>query len=176
MTATVSRPEISTSLAYKHFVNETLWKRLTERIVKDEGFDLALAEQIMNEAIAFLLFCAKNPAAGYSPSPAVDIAWHNFILYTREYAQWCKDNAGWFIHHCPNDEPGMDDIAPSTALSTVVAMKAQGFKVNEALWVSKDHNCHRCSGDQCRVGGGGFSAAKSGQRCYGDQCRGSGSG
>ncbi|HYN38871.1 MAG TPA: hypothetical protein VES39_06450 [Rhodospirillales bacterium] len=35
------------------------------------------------------------------PSQAVDVAWHEFILFTREYAQFCKRALGRFLHHTP---------------------------------------------------------------------------
>ncbi|HET7011700.1 MAG TPA: hypothetical protein VFI11_13065 [Anaerolineales bacterium] len=34
-------------------------------------------------------------------SPAVDEAWHAFILFTREYAAFCHKAFGQFIHHIP---------------------------------------------------------------------------
>lgn len=37
------------------------------------------------------------------PSQAVDVAWHEFILYTRHYQQFCKQGIGHFLHHTPND-------------------------------------------------------------------------
>ena len=35
------------------------------------------------------------------PSQAVDVAWHEFILFTREYEQFCDKAFGRFIHHTP---------------------------------------------------------------------------
>lgn len=37
------------------------------------------------------------------PSQAVDVAWHEFILYTQQYAQFCRKGLGRFLHHTPND-------------------------------------------------------------------------
>lgn len=37
------------------------------------------------------------------PSQAVDVAWHEFILYTRRYQQFCRQGFGRFLHHTPND-------------------------------------------------------------------------
>jgi uncharacterized low-complexity protein len=34
-------------------------------------------------------------------SPKVDEVWHAFILFTREYAAFCQDVFGEFIHHVP---------------------------------------------------------------------------
>lgn len=35
------------------------------------------------------------------PSQAVDDAWHEFILFTRNYAQFCQRALGRFLHHVP---------------------------------------------------------------------------
>ncbi|UTW09754.1 glycine-rich domain-containing protein [Pseudomonas benzenivorans] len=37
------------------------------------------------------------------PSQAVDVAWHEFILYTRQYRDFCNKGLGRFLHHTPND-------------------------------------------------------------------------
>jgi hypothetical protein len=34
-------------------------------------------------------------------SPEADEVWHAFILFTREYAAFCRDAFGMFIHHVP---------------------------------------------------------------------------
>ena len=35
------------------------------------------------------------------PSQVVDEAWHQFILYTRDYKQFCDNGLGRFLHHVP---------------------------------------------------------------------------
>lgn len=35
------------------------------------------------------------------PSQVVDIAWHEFILFTRDYEQFCAKALGRFLHHTP---------------------------------------------------------------------------
>ncbi|WP_371324315.1 hypothetical protein VX159_01980 [Dechloromonas sp. ZY10] len=35
------------------------------------------------------------------PSQAVDDAWHEFILFTRQYEQFCRHAFGRFLHHTP---------------------------------------------------------------------------
>ncbi|MEX2029477.1 MAG: hypothetical protein WD906_00680 [Anaerolineales bacterium] len=50
-------------------------------------------------------------------SPKVDEVWHAFILFTREYAAFCQDVFGEFIHHVPRTSrtpagaPGEDRFA-----------------------------------------------------------------
>ncbi|MCO4798852.1 MAG: hypothetical protein KC484_06535 [Colwelliaceae bacterium] len=35
------------------------------------------------------------------PSQVVDVAWHEFILYTKEYSLFCSMALGRFLHHTP---------------------------------------------------------------------------
>lgn len=35
------------------------------------------------------------------PSQAVDVAWHEFILFTMQYQNFCKRGLGRFLHHVP---------------------------------------------------------------------------
>ena len=35
------------------------------------------------------------------PSQVVDIAWHEFILFTRDYRDFCQRGLGRFLHHVP---------------------------------------------------------------------------
>ncbi|MDH5654238.1 MAG: hypothetical protein OEZ39_20480 [Gammaproteobacteria bacterium] len=35
------------------------------------------------------------------PSQVVDVAWHEFILFTREYQEFCHQAFGRFLHHTP---------------------------------------------------------------------------
>jgi hypothetical protein len=35
------------------------------------------------------------------PSQAIDLAWHEFILFTRAYQHFCQKSLGRFLHHTP---------------------------------------------------------------------------
>jgi hypothetical protein len=37
------------------------------------------------------------------PSQVIDFAWHEFILFTRTYQQFCKKGLGKFLHHTPSE-------------------------------------------------------------------------
>lgn len=37
-------------------------------------------------------------------SKDVDNLWHTFLLFTKEYAAFCREYAGFFIHHIPEIE------------------------------------------------------------------------
>lgn len=131
---------VSGKLEYKSLVDDELWVRLTNRIAKDEGMELSLAERIMDQALAFLALSAKVPEGGYSPSPLVDIGWHTFILYTKPYADFCERIGSQFIHHNPCDEwtpeQGWGNIR-----RTVDALTVHGYSIDQELWKGERADC-----------------------------------
>lgn len=151
MTATISETPVSVQLTYRGLVSDQLWERLVNRIVKDEDMERSLAERIMDQALGFLKFGADHPDQSFSPSPLVDIGWHTFILYTREYMAFCQRVAGAYIHHSPNDIPGAV-YEKGAVQRTVVTLRANDFVLDEALWTAKadctaDRDCSSDKGD-----------------------------
>ena len=47
------------------------------------------------------------------PSQIVDDAWHEFILFTREYETFCKKTFGYFLHHTPAESMSSPTVAQS---------------------------------------------------------------
>ncbi|MCD6074767.1 MAG: hypothetical protein K0Q70_1650 [Rhodospirillales bacterium] len=58
----------------------------------------------------YFAICAADPAhrAGM-PSRIVDEAWHTFILFTRDYTEFCGRAFGAYLHHAPAGAAGNDD-------------------------------------------------------------------
>jgi hypothetical protein len=153
--------------AERSLVDPELFARLSARIATDHKMDHSAAERITDQALAFLGACAVSTVP-LSPSATVDIGWHTFILYTKDYREFCERVAGRFIEHVPTDDdngqcqqcnngcqdeppPGGDGKAHSSALDasrTAPAVAEAGFVVDELLWAdtggcSQCHNgCH----------------------------------
>ncbi|SFC20377.1 glycine-rich domain-containing protein [Pseudoalteromonas denitrificans] len=49
----------------------------------------------------FYLIHIANKESVAMPSQIVDVAWHEFILFTREYDKFCSKAFGYFVHHTP---------------------------------------------------------------------------
>lgn len=133
-------------------ISVELFERLVTRIVEDENVDRSHAERAMRQALVFLKACADNPTTLLSPTKAVDVGWHTFILHTADYAKFCHRVAGRFIHHNPIRT---GDIAAGTALArTVEALERTGYPVDMPLWAVGDSA--NCNGDskcnQCHAG------------------------
>ena len=73
--------------------------RVVARLVENDGMSQEEAEQLFSDTLKVLAL-ADGPVK-LSPSPRIDLGWHNFILHTRDYAAFCDDCFGRFIHHEP---------------------------------------------------------------------------
>jgi hypothetical protein len=66
--------------------------------------DLSLKDcQLVGHALRqfFLAYLKSGKEYISMPSQVVDDLWHEFILYTRNYAQFCRGAFGSFLHHTP---------------------------------------------------------------------------
>lgn len=70
---------------------------------------------------AYFQLVVANPRARLGmPSKAVDSAWHEFILLTQNYADFCNKAFGKFLHHTPhngNQKEERDALAQTYGLS-----------------------------------------------------------
>lgn len=74
--------------------------------------------------------CRSGRRAGFlaMPSQAVDEAWHEFILFTREYVAFCARAFGGYLHHTPAEalaEPS--DMDSGLATTWTIACAVEGI-------------------------------------------------
>ena len=86
-------------LSYQHF-------GLIERLQEKEKLSLEDAQQLFQDMLRFLTLCDQRDEQGkglpfLAPPEAIDVAWHHFILFTEDYAVFCTQYFGRFIHHRP---------------------------------------------------------------------------
>ena len=119
-----------------------LFDKLTLCVMANDGHDQDTAARIVEQALAFLVVCARYPDGHLSPSQTVDAGWHAFIIHTADYAEFCGRVAGRFIHHRPAD-PGAAPSEQHTVGVTIAAMRDAGLAVDPGLWVPKAQ-CSQC--------------------------------
>jgi hypothetical protein len=137
-------------------IPEALFNRLVARIAGEEALESSLAERIMDQALVFLAASAHHTGGPLSPSELVDVGWHTFILYTREYAEFCNRVAGRFIHHVPDDAPGAPAPAKPSVVRdrTLTAIAAAGYVIDPGLWTLNALKCGSChEKGNCRASG-----------------------
>ena len=64
-----------------------------------ERRDMSLVARALRQY--FLAYLSGGRKFVSMPSQVVDDLWHEFILYTREYQQFCRQAFGGFLHHTP---------------------------------------------------------------------------
>jgi hypothetical protein len=87
-------------VAYDHPV-------LVLRLQNKLGLSVVEAETLFKDTLRFLYLCGTSPER-LSPNEALDFGWHEFLLFTEDYANFCDAFFGFFIHHRPrhpNDPP-----------------------------------------------------------------------
>lgn len=99
---------ISEILAFSH-------PGVVERISRDSEISNERARGIFEDTLRFL-FLAAITGEPIPPTKAIDSGWHAFLLFTRDYADFCTNYLGRFIHHRPYTEadkatPGFDEKA-----------------------------------------------------------------
>lgn len=76
-----------------------LKRKLRQTYPHLSGKDADLVERGLRQ---FFLACARSKRKFVAmPSQVVDAMWHEFILHTRAYRDWCWLSLGWFLHHTP---------------------------------------------------------------------------
>ncbi|SEM88417.1 hypothetical protein SAMN05216404_101412 [Nitrosospira multiformis] len=87
------------------FLKTYTFPSLIEERVKERYPHLS-AEQLSLVTLGLRQFFLLSKTSGRPlsmPSRVVDAAWHEFILLTREYADFCREGMGRFLHHTPNE-------------------------------------------------------------------------
>ncbi len=115
-------------------------RHVTRRLATEEAISEAEAGTWVAEMLKFLSAAAhaRHGSLGFQlrPSPKVDMAWHAFILHTRDYADFCERELGFFLHHKP-DAPGASGAGVQATLDYLRtrALVEQLFgPVDEAIW------------------------------------------
>jgi len=120
------------------FVEERLRK---DRLISDSEISAAVAQ--------FKDFMYLN-AIGYSklnmPIRQVDVVWHTFLLFTREYAEFCDRYIGGFVHHVPTTSRSRTAPSASGAQSFLEVYKEV---FGESLHPVRAENSHATCGSDC---------------------------
>ncbi|MET9225342.1 hypothetical protein [Lentzea sp. NPDC003310] len=119
--------------------------RLRLQLAAEHSITVVEADRIVVDTISFLTVCAAAPHRGFRPSRQVDLGWHQFILNTRDYADFCDRTAGRFIHHVPDEFDAPVRRTTAEALGpTVEAIKAAGLPFHAELWLAGEGRCSQC--------------------------------
>lgn len=107
---------------------------LCERMEVKYGWDKEKTDELFGEMKKFLYLCATNDGA-MAPPEDIDEIWHNFILFTGDYADFCRDQVGIFLHHQPLTQAQRAQSDGSMIENTLAAAKRVfGDDLPEKYW------------------------------------------
>lgn len=153
-----------------------------------------LAKEYFIEVKKFLYLCA-NTKDRLAPSAEIDKIWHTFILFTKDYRQYCMHFLGKFIDHVPEvkkDTVEIGEPKENCLLNTITNYQNVFGEINNEIWqvpfkneeeeesCSNCNNCSSCGNDcnncssceprehSCVFTGNCFDCTDSGQSCVGE--------
>ena len=132
---TVSFEEIA---EYKH-------SGVVERLERTTTLSKAQAEELFEDTKKFVYLCAKHPEVSI-PTQALDEGWHNFILFTKDYADFCERFLGRFVHHSPTSPKNAVPARQIAAHKQMLGIAAAEFRSPlSANWTASSPTC--CSSE-----------------------------
>src|SRR5690349_16175706 len=109
-----------------------LWDRARKRLPGLSRAEVELVERGLRE---WFVCCACRYRAGIGmPSPALDEAWHEFILDTRTYAAFGEAAFGEYIHHTPDEAMSTPLGDPLGETVRAWDRSAMGEEEESVLW------------------------------------------
>lgn len=104
---------------------------LGKKIASISELNFSETKDILTEVLRFMQLVELG-GERLTPSQIVDLAWHEFILFTKAYSDFCVLHFGRFIHHYPGENEGENKIGFKKL--HYYYEKHFGFKPNPKYW------------------------------------------
>ena len=94
------------SEAQRQFIESYAWSAaIRDRFARQHSeLDDSQQQQVWETLRDYFAMChAARGASVAMPSRIVDDAWHTFLLFTREYSEFCQRAFGRDLHHAPHE-------------------------------------------------------------------------
>ena len=106
-----------------------------ERIKQKGEMAPDFISQAVQEFKKYMALIALGHTEIGMPSHEVDEIWHNFILFTREYSEFCEKACGRIIHHRPNTSRRPQ--LPAGSIADFVSAYTKFFGDPPSIWKSE---------------------------------------
>jgi hypothetical protein len=124
---------------------------LVERFEDKLKLNNAEARLLFVDLLQFLFVCGSNVGRGpLAPPPEIDTAWHEFLMFTSQYADFCYKYFGRFIHHVPQNRAqktlkrGFRRAARATELA-----RAEFGQLSSNWDIVELSDCEQCCDGDC---------------------------
>jgi hypothetical protein len=94
---------------------------VVEKLVRDHVVDsVDEGEALFQEMLRYLVLAdVDRPVSWKMYSTRVDEAWHQFVLFTVQYTEFCTEFFGGYRHHAPANAPAPASVAEPASASAV---------------------------------------------------------
>ena len=140
---------IQTQIDHQSLATELMQQHpaLQQKIIAATQLDASQATHMLREVLRFL-HLISNCDGPLTPPLVLDLAWHEFILFTRAYSAYCQKHFGRFIHHTPG---GSDSENRSQLRRTLKRYDLAFGPPNPIFWGDQGYygeaaNCGACEG------------------------------
>jgi len=82
---------------------------LEKRLIDRQKWSMEVSKEAVRRYKNFLMLLLKYPDQILAPAPDIDEAWHNHILFTRQYFCDCQKIFGDYLHHSPSRGLGAEE-------------------------------------------------------------------
>ena len=106
------------------------------KIMKAADCNRAKAVSIFKDTLRFLYLCGTADGK-WGPTRIIDIGWHEFIMFTRDYTEFCHEHFGRFIHHAP-DRIGSNPDTERPRRTLIAAMQVFGKENLSENWAYRN--------------------------------------
>ncbi|GAA4241544.1 hypothetical protein GCM10022254_70830 [Actinomadura meridiana] len=131
----------------RELVGTELFAKLSAYVAKGQEVTLSYAEGVVGQTLVWLRAVAENPGVRLGMSETVDPGWHAFLLHSQDYAEFCAETFGYFLHHVP-PAPGVS-MGDKEISRTLPALFATGYRVEVEHWAGAAYPC--CPPNPCVV-------------------------
>jgi hypothetical protein len=101
------------------------------------------AVKLFDEVVKYLIVCSESDVS-LTPSPIVDKSWHEFIVHTKAYSDFCSNKLGKFIHHIPSGDASLEG---RYELTKAKMYERFGQQVNKDFWEGYNFADCGCDGN-----------------------------
>lgn len=120
--------------------NEELWRRILDYDLSVVTTTFATrhpeyadsARELELECKRFMYLAAIAPTLDLAPTKPIDEYWHQFVLFTETYTNFCAEITGYFVHHNPLAGP---DHAKIFSRTQELVQKIFGVFEGLRLWL-----------------------------------------
>ena len=142
--------EIDKTRAIYEGMREYQHQLLANKLQADLSISKEDASVLFDDIKRFIAMCTST-SQPLAPPRSIDLAWHQFILMTKDYRSFCNDYCGRFIHHLPADPfEARRDFVDARQQTRLIAKAVYGQLSDNWAETLSDGQCtHNCGGGDC---------------------------